>query len=870
MPCHLLPALAVIFCFAANPAVAHPPTAKSDFVPLMPKGRVYLPIPVQGTSAGKQPLADRPEIVPAACVPDFTIDGSRSNPFWETAPAHSRFWTPGENPKEFPYKSDIRLLYSKTALYIGGVCRQPMEQMTARYDQNDLSVWEDDCVELFFYLQGASDQRHLYQYVINPLGAMADLCDSAKGFHAKGSQVRVRRSSDGWSFELKIPFAGIPADRPFGGDVWGIRLCRSVRVTNDSGTFPHLVSGGYGQQGNFAGLRFLPPAEASSEAAAEADAYRKEMSIRRFYRRFEALSAHIREVRAATACLDRRLEVYGEALQAVEQVSGALEAFESKHRDVLAGRRLPPREAVDGLFSEYEGFCRYASSQAYLVWETDKWATGSPSEVPPACASSVVSLAFRQAGNEREAVCLNMAGLLCGLRLDLRLVPQTLRKDGKFLSCDAFEVYQEPFIRYGNGVITAPLIRCDGNIVTLTPGRSTRVWIVFNSRGVKPGEYCTGIALKPAYESRVAVRTLPVSVRVWNFALPEPREWPLKSFFWGPHQWNNDEVQVLERMHDYHVSHGWTKGHLYTYGLTDQDWYAPPRAKFAQDFDPELARTANEAFFQAAKRLGMKFVFGWGTPSSPEWFKTMSARLYGMGFKDGDFIFKSLIADEFRKADIPKEAAKRDAVRRVCTNWWFQNVWLSVPPPHGATIEDIDRAGLADFYRQWTLIHDLCEDAQRGPEAIAYLRGKGCEVWSYQCRLYMQSQDLLSYYRLWLWECYRMGLDGAAMWCSGGREGDDGFDSSDGYDDGIMWVGNDRKFITTKRFEAFREGLEDVAYMDRLKREIARLEASGKTVPRQARNLLDACRGIILQPSQKQVDWWRNAVGACIDRLTRE
>lgn len=134
----------------------------------------------------------------------------------------------------------------------------------------------------------------------------------------------------------------------------------------------------------------------------------------------------------------------------------------------------------------------------------------------------------------------------------------------------------------------------------------------------------------------------------------------------------------------------------------------------------------------------------------------------------------------------------------------------------------------------------------------------------------MQSQDLLSYYRLWLWECYRMGLDGAAMWCSGGREGDDGFDSSDGYDDGIMWVGNDRKFVTTKRFEAFREGLEDVAYMDRLKREIARLEASGKAVPRQARVLLEACPGIIQSPSQKRVDWWRNAVGACIDRLTRE
>ena len=45
----------------------------------------------------------------------------------------------------------------------------------------------------------------------------------------------------------------------------------------------------------------------------------------------------------------------------------------------------------------------------------------------------------------------------------------------------------------------------------------------------------------------------------------------------------------------------------------------------------------------------------------------------------------------------------------------------------------------------------------------------------------------------------------------------DGWDSRDGYDEGLCWRGVDKKPIPTKILEAVREGLEDVAYMDFLK-----------------------------------------------------
>lgn len=165
------------------------------------------------------------------------------------------------------------------------------------------------------------------------------------------------------------------------------------------------------------------------------------------------------------------------------------------------------------------------------------------------------------------------------------------------------------------------------------------------------------------------------------------------------------------------------------------------------------------------------------------------------------------------------------------------------------------------FGERGRLIRGLTKDPKRGPDVIRRLKAKDCSVWTYECSYYMQTQPVLSYYRLYPMEAYTMGLDGAAVWTSGSRSGDDGWDSSDGYDDGVCWVGNDRKYVTTKRFEAFREGLEDVAYLDLLKK-IDTPEAKALVV-----EMGKMVKGLGL--SQAAMDAWRNEVGRLLDRMAR-
>ena len=829
-----------VACAAGMSCMAQSVT--SAFVPVRAPGNVFDPIPEASGGNDTARLVDTPEVFSAAYVEDFAIDGDVSKAVWKKARTIGEF-LPQKGKAACPGSTGLKLLYSSSALYIGAVFMQPMEKARAQYDQDDQPIHNDDNLEIFFLVPSGKGEDMLH-LAVNALGSCWDAKNGRSVWNLKGREIKTRRLGDRWTLEAKFPFAGLNIERPVPGDFIGARFCRFVSSPWSRASAPQLMETGNNQRRRFAKLLFAEPDGTSAQEARE---YRARVTKKRAEQRLAAAKRRIATQEAAAVQFpDQAHPAYNQAVQAVHQMKAGLAKFEKGKMSTV------DFIALDA------GFRKYAGEHAYVAWKASLWEKGSPDRLPPEGAVGIPRLSFEQAGNEREQVCLEFTGLLCGPRLDLRLVPLTVDepKKKRFVSCDSFEIYEEPFVNFEKDMITAPLVRKPGNMITLTPGRSVRVWVVFNSRGVKPGEYKTKIMLKPAYDTEVAEQAVDVDMKVWNFALPETREWPLQTFFWGPNYYDNDEVQTLRLMHDHHVTHGWTKSQLYTYGI-NRDSHMVRRPDKQSFFDPRLAETANEEFFRAAKDLGMRFVFGWGFPDrTPEWLQIMDRRLRGMGFVPGDYVFKGMINDEFVKKQIPLAADRREAVvREFGTNLWFQAVYLSTPPPTGATMEDIEEAKLPEFFKMWTVIDGVFRDPKRGPDVARRLRAKGCKVWTYMCSRYMQTQDVLNYYRFYLWRAYMRGLDGAAMWTSGGRYGDDGWDSRDEYDDGILWAGNGKEMIPTKRFEAFREGLEDVAYMSLLE----------KAGTKEAKALLDAREDVIKSHDQKAVDAWRLAAGRAID-----
>ena len=761
--------------------------------------------------------------------------------------------------------AEIKLLYSSTALYVGAVVKQPMDTMTARYDQRDLPVWNDDNLELFLFVPSRPSPK-LLQFAINPLGHLADLRDGNIAYTAKGIEIKTKRLADRWMVEVRLPFADLLMERPFPGDFIGARFCQHVNQPHVIAALPRLRMPGNDRKADFAKLEFAPPkGDGAAEKLADAKRLRIETLERRFAARYADIRRRFAEISSGAGMLVGSHPLYERVRRGVAQMGRALEQFET------GGRKEEERETM---LAEWAGFSKFAAENAYAVWVADPWESGAPDALPPADAVTAPELSFEQAGNEREVRCLCFHGLLVGSRLDLRVVPVSIPSRNVFVSCDRFEVAEEPFVRLEGETITSPLVRKPGNGITLTPGKTVRTWITFNSREVPPGDYATKIALKPSHDAFFLRRDLSVSVKVWRFCLPETKDWPMQSFFWGPATFRADEVELVKLMHAYHITHGWTCWHQYHWGHTG-DYGIVQRKKdpkTGHDFDPRLAKTANEAFFRTARELGMKFVIGWWTPQSPEWFRIMDERLTGMGFDRRDFIFKGLLRDEFRATDISALAAERAAVWKMNTNLWFQATLISTPPPAGATLDEISSAGLTGFFRQWIVFRQRLDDPKEGAETVRRLRERGSEVWSYECDRNMAFKDDLKYYRLYAWDCFMRGFDGMAYWtiyCPAGYTPaqEDSFSSEGGLSEGVTWRGVDRKMIPTKQLENVREGLEDVAYMDRLAKELAKAEKAGKSRP-EFRTLLDERQDVMKSNDRRRVDEWRLATGRAIDMLS--
>jgi hypothetical protein len=141
---------------------------------------------------------------------------------------------------------------------------------------------------MFLFVPSANGNR-LLQFVLNPINSLADLRDGDKSYWVRGNKRATQRFDDRWTMELKLPFAGIPMDRPLPDDFIGIRFCRTVHAPKMMvGASPVLLSPGHAQRSRFAKLLFSKPeGKDAALVMAEGAAYRRETQRRRFYEGFK-------------------------------------------------------------------------------------------------------------------------------------------------------------------------------------------------------------------------------------------------------------------------------------------------------------------------------------------------------------------------------------------------------------------------------------------------------------------------------------------------------------------------------------------------------------------------------------------------------
>ncbi len=177
------------------------------------------------TLASAEPVSLTAKRVSAA----ITLDGKLDDPAWNDAPAVVLTQQSPNPGAETPYRTEVRVLLTREAIYFGFTCHDPHpERIAVHTMRRDGDVTGDDTVSIVLDTYG--DRRTGYFFQINAAGTRVDgLIDNAESASLDWDGIwdaRTARINDGWSAEIVIPTRTLSFTR--GLKEWGLNLERFV------------------------------------------------------------------------------------------------------------------------------------------------------------------------------------------------------------------------------------------------------------------------------------------------------------------------------------------------------------------------------------------------------------------------------------------------------------------------------------------------------------------------------------------------------------------------------------------------------------------------------------------------------------------
>lgn len=178
------------------------------------------------------PAGAAPSIAARPVSERIVLDGILNEAVWKDVPAASGFTQreprAGEPATE---ATEVRVAYTPSTLYIGirALDSEP-RAVVARAMQRDADVTEDDSVSIV--LDTFDDGKNGYFFATNANGVRTDalMSDDGDDFNIEWNgvwNVKARRTEEGWTAEMEIPFSTLRFSPE--KDAWGMNVRRLVR-----------------------------------------------------------------------------------------------------------------------------------------------------------------------------------------------------------------------------------------------------------------------------------------------------------------------------------------------------------------------------------------------------------------------------------------------------------------------------------------------------------------------------------------------------------------------------------------------------------------------------------------------------------------
>ncbi|NJO69805.1 MAG: carbohydrate binding family 9 domain-containing protein [Bacteroidetes bacterium] len=184
------------------------------------------------------------------------IDGIVNEDVWKQAALINELYQREPQPgMPVSEKTEVFLCYDNNYLYVGMHCYSAPGGITAKEMARDVSLGEDDRVQIIF--DTFLDKRNGYWFQIGPRGSIGDALISQNGANMNKEwdglwTGKAYIHENGWDAEISIPFKSLS----FGKDLntWGIKIIRHIRRNLESSYWPEANLNSYKFQISDAGL----------------------------------------------------------------------------------------------------------------------------------------------------------------------------------------------------------------------------------------------------------------------------------------------------------------------------------------------------------------------------------------------------------------------------------------------------------------------------------------------------------------------------------------------------------------------------------------------------------------------------------------
>ncbi|MBM3475698.1 MAG: hypothetical protein FJX75_20730 [Armatimonadetes bacterium] len=478
-------------------------------------------------------------------------------------------------------------------------------------------------------------------------------------------------------------------------------------------------------------------------------------------------------------------------------------AWEWAHLDALL---LTDDAAFDPAQAEGLASARPVIS-SWIAWPTNPYADVSPLDRPPDQLPAAMTATVPVGGTAILAAGFHT---LPGSQLSTHLLlsmSELRDADGNTIPAAACRLYELQYCRTRGGQVAAdPLTPLNTlGALTVPPAETAYLWAILSARGVRPGVYEGALSASSQFAYEDDRRSISIKITVAEPSLPETSGLSIFNW-WGysdsPHEWWEAQLaggtNVFKAIVQHHIGFRFDEqGNL----VGELDFTRLDRvAGYVKRADGLLLL---EWYLHAPQFAGLTSRASAGAkplePFSPAWekaFRTLVTAIRDHLLATGldydhfaEYTYDENIGPDFIRAG--KIIRDLDPKLRIFSD-------------RTATLEEYKAA--APYIDIWCP-HFGGLSSQAADGRLEFMRSTGKPIWAYDEGMDQRLRSAYGNYRLRFWTVWEYGLQGCTYW------------KYSGDDVGMVYdpLLPDPRPVTSRRWEAWKKGLEDYRCLQALR-----------------------------------------------------